>query len=491
MTQRTDTVLSGRVDLRGYRLKRTRETSQILHAGIICLLALALLVSANSSSDGENKQYRTKVDPELLGYTKVQQVYVIVVLATQNHQNEVHKIINKLGGKVHGYLKFVNGYFAELPGQNIDELAESNYISYISYAGQGKSSNSKKRIYVNVIKGLQWVTNNKDNTHARLINMSIGPPNPKPFDQRDPVNLATKRAYQSGLIIVIAAGNAGPGENTLIPWSVAHWVISVGAASDDGKRLYEHSSVGKPNDPYYRPTVVAPGIDIVGPWPSYIPKSDSQLERDRRFIPEDRLDRYTVMSGTSQAAAHVSRCILWLIPFIEALRDDLNDAELDQLDSLAPRHPIAAAILDTGIDPSHEAFGDWSPAPPRVRTSERKAKISKLLEFLKSNNIPYSVQPSPDIIKKMLVDLAKPMPGYAPHQIGNGFVSQKVVKQYLEEFGIMNFCKLFCQPTGDENIENLLQRLDKQIGPLATNEEVEEIIEVTSQSVRLVIGRVW
>ena len=437
-------------------------------------------------------QNYSKVDPEVNEHIGNSEVYIIV-LAVQDHSNEVVKTIEKLGGKIYEYLDSVNGFFVQINGSKINELAKSDCVLYIGYAGLEKPEEPENRFYVNVIKGLQSVINTKDTHNTKVVNLSIGPPKPKSFDERDPVNLATKIAYQKGLVIVVAAGNDGDCENALNPWSVPDWVISVGAASNNGESLCEFSSRGKRSDPHYKPTVVAPGIDIVGAWPSHLTKSPEQLERDKKFISEEVLDRYTVMSGTSQAASHVTHLIPWLIQFIENLHNDLNYTEVQEFNIL-PIPSFALAFLDSGIDPDHEAF-KRSPLtmglPLRVRTSEREAKIRKLLTFLRSNNIAYSLESSPDIVKKMLTNMAKPMEKFEQHEVGYGFVSQEVAKQYMEEFGINNFYKLFCGQTVIKNIEPLLQEFDRQIGTLTTKVEIEQIINTSDLSKRFVTPRVW
>ena len=74
---------------------------------------------------------------------------------------------------------------------------------------------------------------------------------------------------------VFAAGNDGPAANTINPYSVAPWVISVGAADKSGA-LADFSSRGNPGETgtftmpdgqtwtySSQPTVVATGVDIV------------------------------------------------------------------------------------------------------------------------------------------------------------------------------------------------------------------------------------
>lgn len=62
------------------------------------------------------------------------------------------------------------------------------------------------------------------------------------FDPEDPLNVATKEAHDAGMTMVFAAGNEGPGKDTLNPYSVAPWVIGVAAGEKDGETLADFSS---------------------------------------------------------------------------------------------------------------------------------------------------------------------------------------------------------------------------------------------------------
>src|ERR1700731_29168 len=94
-----------------------------------------------------------------------------------------------------------------------------------------------------------------------VVNLSSSP-DPYPFCEAEPMNVATRAAADKGFVIVVAVGNEGPAENTLSPWSVAPWVIGVGATDREGKELWKGSSIGIPGDQLYHPTVVAHGKDV-------------------------------------------------------------------------------------------------------------------------------------------------------------------------------------------------------------------------------------
>lgn len=73
---------------------------------------------------------------------------------------------------------------------------------------------------------------------------------------------AIREAYDKDIIVTVPTGNYGPLPNTLSPIAQLPWVISVGATNEDGSKLADYSSIGLPNDPLNRPTLVAKGFSV-------------------------------------------------------------------------------------------------------------------------------------------------------------------------------------------------------------------------------------
>ncbi len=82
-----------------------------------------------------------------------------------------------------------------------------------------------------------------------------------PYDPNNPINQASFEAYKRGMVVAFAAGNDGPGDDTLNPYAVVPWVINVGSGTKAGA-LSDFSSAGVPGDFYKHIDVVAPGSGI-------------------------------------------------------------------------------------------------------------------------------------------------------------------------------------------------------------------------------------
>ncbi|MPZ56980.1 MAG: S8 family serine peptidase [Rhizobiales bacterium] len=126
----------------------------------------------------------------------------------------------------------------------------------------------------NILKSIDWAAKNG----ARVINMSFAGP-------RDPaIERELAAAYKRNVVLIAAAGNAGPKSPPLYPAADRN-VIAV-AATDSQDRLFDRSNRGG------HITVAAPGVDIIAPAPR---------------------GAYQIISGTSIAAAYISGLAALLI----------------------------------------------------------------------------------------------------------------------------------------------------------------------------------
>jgi subtilisin family serine protease len=126
----------------------------------------------------------------------------------------------------------------------------------------------------NILKGLDWAVNNK----VRIVNMSFAGP-------RDPtLERALKDAHDKGVILIAAAGNAGPRSPPLYPAADRH-VIAV-TATDADDQLFSGANRGN----YL--ALAAPGVDILVPAPA---------------------GEYQMTTGTSVATAHISGVVALML----------------------------------------------------------------------------------------------------------------------------------------------------------------------------------
>lgn len=119
---------------------------------------------------------------------------------------------------------------------------------------------------LNALGGFEWSLANQFLFNIRVVSNSWG--SNGPFNPDNPINIATKEAHDRNIVVVFAAGNSGPGKDTLNPFAKAPWVIGVAAGTKEGG-LAGFSSRGTPrsdrladNDPnndFDAPSITAAG----------------------------------------------------------------------------------------------------------------------------------------------------------------------------------------------------------------------------------------
>lgn len=135
-----------------------------------------------------------------------------------------------------------------------------------------------------VIAGMQWAVDQQ----ADVVSMSLG--SPAIGDCTDPVAQATKELSQSTRsLFVIAAGNAGPGAETVSSPGCVPGVLTVGAVDHDDTTASFSSRGPVAVTHTLKPEIAAPGVDI------------SAANAGGRGI-----YAYQSMSGTSMATPHVA-----------------------------------------------------------------------------------------------------------------------------------------------------------------------------------------
>ncbi|MBC7475593.1 MAG: S8 family serine peptidase [Candidatus Sericytochromatia bacterium] len=121
----------------------------------------------------------------------------------------------------------------------------------------------------NIIKAIEWCIRNKEEYNIRILNISLGGDQASSYLE-NALDQAAEGAVQSGITVLVAAGNDGDGYNIIAPPASAPSVITVGGL-DDKNRLNVNdytmyrSSYGTTLDGLLKPEIIAPGIWVAAP----------------------------------------------------------------------------------------------------------------------------------------------------------------------------------------------------------------------------------
>jgi len=170
-----------------------------------------------------------------------------------------------------------------------------------------KTANPESTTF-NILKGLDYAVNNG----VRIVNMSFAGP-------RDPsIERALKAAAEKGVILIAAAGNAGPKSPPLYPAADPN-VIAV-TATDIDDRLFPGANRGS----YI--AIAAPGVDIL------VPAPDSA---------------YQMTTGTSVATAHISGVVALMLERNPKLTPaDVRRILMASAKKLGPNDQFGAGLVD-------------------------------------------------------------------------------------------------------------------------------------------------
>ncbi len=148
----------------------------------------------------------------------------------------------------------------------------------------------------NILRAMDWVLNNAKNYNIKVVCMSFGS---EVQTKDDPLIKGAEALWDSGIVVVCAAGNDGPKQGSIKSPGASPKVITVGSVKklDSKSQIYpaEFSSRG-PAFEFFKPDLIAPGVEIVS------------TTNTKNF--------YTKMSGTSVSTPFVAGlCALMLSRF--------------------------------------------------------------------------------------------------------------------------------------------------------------------------------
>jgi serine protease AprX len=150
-----------------------------------------------------------------------------------------------------------------LNGKYIGVAPDANLIDVKIADEQGNAS------VMDVIDGLQFAVDYKADYNIRIANLSLRSTVAESY-RTDPLDAAVEAAWNSGLVVIVAAGNEGTADDA-VDYAPANdpYVITVGATDDAGTKaidddaLESWSSRGTTQDGFEKPDVLAPGSHMV------------------------------------------------------------------------------------------------------------------------------------------------------------------------------------------------------------------------------------
>jgi subtilisin family serine protease len=243
------------------------------------------------------------------------------ILASVNFADQ--RLVGDPGGHGTHVAGIIAGNGTRSAGEFVGVAPQANIVDVrvLSSSGSGRISS--------VVRGIEWVLAHQSTYNIRVINLSFGAPTPTSY-RTDPMSAAVEIAWRRGIVVVAAAGNTGPGRDTVASPGIDPYVITVGAADDQGTvsprddTLAPFSSWGTANS-NAKPDLVAPGRRIVS-----IRVSGSALDilfPDRVVVAHNG-STYTRLSGTSMAAPVVSGAVALLLQSRPSLTPDQVKAVL-------------------------------------------------------------------------------------------------------------------------------------------------------------------
>jgi serine protease AprX len=213
---------------------------------------------------------------------------------------------------------------------------------------------------LDVIYGLQFVVDHKDDLGIRVVNLSLTSSVAESY-RTDPLDAAVEAAWFAGIVVVAASGNDGtsPDAVSYAPGNDPY-VITTGAIDDRGTRALDDdalapwSSRGVTQDGVAKPEILAPGTRLVAP---LAPRSDFQDLCRKCMVGRS----YFRLSGTSMATAVVSGSAALLLEKRPSLTPNQVKGALV---STRREVPGVGAVVDANaaLDGSGSANGGLTPS---------------------------------------------------------------------------------------------------------------------------------
>lgn len=263
-------------------------------------------------------------------------------------------------------------------GTHVAGIVAGNGSSYDGYQNKGIAPQARivslKVLDANgngtdsgVIAAIDRAVQLKSQYNIRVINLSLGRPVRESY-KLDPLCQAVERAWQAGIVVVVAAGNEGrnntqgtdgygtilaPGNDPLVITVGAMKAMNTAARGDD--QIASYSSKGPTAlDQVVKPDLVAPGNQVVSTmrtnttlWNNY---------PDNRVIVSDPVSQYFRLSGTSMAAPAVSGAVALMLQKDPSLTPDQVKARL--MKTATKSFPASTTTTDPATGLTYTSYYD-------------------------------------------------------------------------------------------------------------------------------------
>jgi len=249
----------------------------------------------------------------------------------------------------------------------------------------------------NIMRGLKWVMEHREEYGIRVVNISAGGDEDQSYIH-NPLSQLVERAVAEGLVVVCAVGNAGhTPSHPVLPPASAPSSIAVGGLDDHNsldpaRRGMYRSSYGPTFDGLQKPEVIAPGIWVPAP---ILPHTPTAAEAE-------------LYAKLHRAADAELRPIIEEHKGIDRDFDESRDMPVYLL-----RHLISVKLHENDVISEHYKFVDG--------TSFAAPIVSSVVACLLEAN----PRLSPQQVKRILIDTAERLPDIEIDRQGWGVVNPR------------------------------------------------------------------
>lgn len=211
-----------------------------------------------------------------------------------------------------------NGYASGGRYRGIAPKCSFVIVKALNYKGDGNIAE--------VIEGLEWILTHQAEFNIRIVNLSFGTGGKNVSEDGKKLIDTVEKVWDSGIVVVAAAGNNGPNPNTIAIPGSSKKIITVGASDDNvevdlmGARQKNYSGRGPTYECVKKPDIVAPASNIMSC--NLVRSVGNDVIRGvnqgrRGFIYTQIRERfnslYTEKSGTSMSTPIVSGAVALLL----------------------------------------------------------------------------------------------------------------------------------------------------------------------------------